>query len=144
MSTKSMQKDINVCMYFKDERKRLKLSQKNISDFLGMSVKQVGRWESTIAIPTDRLNQLQALGFDVTYVVSGRRSFSDEFDFTIQKRAIDLVAKYIQRSDRELAHPEMFYPVAMEIYHIIKQAEDEHKEVDPVELGAKVISLFAA
>lgn len=71
MSTYQPLKDINVCELFKEERKRLNLSQKDIADFLGMSSKQVSRWESQIAIPSDKLSLLSGLGFDVHYILTG-------------------------------------------------------------------------
>jgi len=63
--------DIKVCSFLKKERNRLNLSQKYIADFLDMSVKQVGRWESTVAISADKLALLAELGFDVQYIVTG-------------------------------------------------------------------------
>jgi transcriptional regulator with XRE-family HTH domain len=66
--------DIKVCYFFKEERKRLNLSQKNIADFLDMSTKQIGRWESSVAISADKLALLAELDFDVLFVITGMRS----------------------------------------------------------------------
>ncbi len=76
MSTYQPLQDINVCELFKEERNRLNLSQKKIADFLGMSSKQVSRWESQIAIPADKLSLLTGLGFDVNYIITGNSSNS--------------------------------------------------------------------
>ncbi|MBL4706086.1 MAG: LexA family transcriptional regulator [Flavobacteriales bacterium] len=76
MSPYQPSQDINVCELFKEERNRLNLSQKNIADFLGMSSKQVSRWETQIAIPSDKLSQLSGLGFDVNYILTGNSSIS--------------------------------------------------------------------
>lgn len=144
MSTSSSEKDLNVCSFFKEERKRLKLNQNFIANFLGMSPKQIGRWESTTAIPADKLSLLVELGFDVQFVVTGKRAYSNDFDLNIQERAIDIVVHYISLSGKKLVHPEKFYPIVMEIYNVIKTVESKGEEVNPIELGAKVIPLFAA
>ncbi|PAY00158.1 hypothetical protein CKO50_17185 [Pseudoalteromonas sp. HM-SA03] len=73
MSSKSIVSDLNVCSLFQAERKRLNLSQKDVANFLGMSSKQVSRWESSIAIPSDKLVQLASMGFDAAFVVTGNR-----------------------------------------------------------------------
>ncbi|MEM5546980.1 LexA family transcriptional regulator [Pseudoalteromonas fuliginea] len=72
MSSNQLLKDINVCHLFKKERNRLNLSQKDIADFLGMSSKQVSRWETQIAIPSDKLSLLAGIGFDVNFVLTGQ------------------------------------------------------------------------
>ncbi|OHU97165.1 helix-turn-helix domain-containing protein [Pseudoalteromonas byunsanensis] len=74
MSSKTTKTDTNVCSNFKDERKRLNLNQKEVADFLCMSSKQISRWESSIAIPSDKLAELAAMGFDCMYVLTGNRS----------------------------------------------------------------------
>ncbi|TVU86083.1 LexA family transcriptional regulator [Pseudoalteromonas neustonica] len=71
MSTYQPLQDINVCELFKKERNRLNLSQKEIADFLGMSSKQISRWETQIAIPSDKLALLSGLGFDTNYIITG-------------------------------------------------------------------------
>jgi len=76
MSTYQPLQDINVCELFKKERKRLNLSQKEIADFLGMSSKQVSRWEAQIAIPSDKLSLLSGFGFDVNYIITGNSNDS--------------------------------------------------------------------
>ncbi len=122
----------------------MRLSQKEVIEGIGVNKGTFIRWEAGHAIPSDKLALLSELGFDLQFVITGKRSFSADFDFDLQEKAIEIVAKYIHRSGRKLAHPEMVYPVTMEIYQILKQAQDESLEVDPVELGAKVIQLFAA
>nr|MDC2855421.1 S24 family peptidase [Ningiella sp. W23] len=49
----------------------MNLSQKEIADFLGMSSKQISRWETQIAIPSDKLALLSGLGFDTNYIITG-------------------------------------------------------------------------
>ena len=136
--------DKKVCSFLKEERNRLNYSQKYIADFLGMSVKQVGRWESSVAISADKLALLAELGFDVQYVITGVYSGQSTFNPAIHKRAIDILAKFIAASGRTIKHPDKFYAVSMEIYKVIEQAENQGQEVDQTEVGAKVISLFAA
>lgn len=131
--------------YLKNERNRLGITQAEVSKLINISKTTYVRWEAGSPIPSDKLALLEGVvGFDIRYIVTGQRSFTDDFDFAIQKRAIDIVAKYIQRSDKELIHPELLYPVAMEIYQVIKQAEDSGQEADPIDMGTKIIPLFAA
>ncbi|MEC4724540.1 helix-turn-helix domain-containing protein [Shewanella sp. D64] len=129
--------------FLKAERIYLNLPQKEVFEEIGVNKGTFIRWEAGYAIPSDKLALLAELGFDVQFIITGKRSFSADFDFNLQEKAIEIVAKYIHRSGLKLAYPEMVYPVAMEIYQVLKQAQDESVEVDPVELGAKVIQLFA-
>ena len=69
--------DTNVFFRLKEERVRLGLSQSDVANAVEMSVKQVGRWETSIAIPSDKLEILSGIGFDAGYVVTGRRTASD-------------------------------------------------------------------
>ncbi|QFU23757.1 helix-turn-helix domain-containing protein [Shewanella sp. YLB-09] len=129
----------------KSERQKLGLNQPDFAGKCGVTKLTQSNYETGKRKPdVEYLALAQMIGCDTQFVITGKRSFTADFDFHLQEKAIDLVAKYVHRSGRKLAHPEMFYPVAMEIYQIFKQAKEENKEVDPVELGAKVISLFAA
>lgn len=64
--------DIKVHYRLLEERKRLNLKQMDVATFLNMSSKQIGRWESKIAIPTDKLIELAEIGFDIQYVLMGK------------------------------------------------------------------------
>ncbi len=135
----------NISVRLKEERLKTGLNQTQFAELAGVKKLSQSYYETGKRKPdVEYLALAEKLGCDIQYIVTGQRSFSDDFDFSIQKRAIDLVAKYIQRSGRELLHPELFYPVAMEIYQIIKQTEDNDEELDPIDLGAKVIPLFTA
>lgn len=70
--------DLKVCINLLYERKRLKYSRKKIADFLDMSEKQVQRWESSVSIPSDKLAELEKLGFNVYFVLTGNRACSDD------------------------------------------------------------------
>ncbi|WP_460861033.1 helix-turn-helix domain-containing protein [Rheinheimera gaetbuli] len=65
--------DTNVYSRLREERVRLNLSQADVASAVDMSVKQVGRWETSIAIPSDKLEVLSRIGFNVNYVVTGER-----------------------------------------------------------------------
>ena len=107
--------DINVSLNLKNERKRLNLGQKEISDFLGMSVKQVGRWESSIAIPTDKLAQLSELGFDVNYVITGQRQQPSQIDKALLGECIELLEEVLNEVGRTL-EPEIKAKVVAVLY----------------------------
>jgi DNA-binding XRE family transcriptional regulator len=68
--------DIYVCLRLKEERERKRLSQGQVAAELGVTGKTVWRWEKEIPIPSDKLNMLKNLGFDVVYVLTGERSLS--------------------------------------------------------------------
>lgn len=100
MSTKSIDADLNVCDLFQFERKRLNLSQKEIADFLGMSSKQIGRWESLTPIPADKLSKLTELGFDSNYVVTGVRS--RQLDVSALQDCIEILESALVQTGRQL------------------------------------------
>ncbi|NKF51385.1 helix-turn-helix transcriptional regulator [Shewanella sp. WXL01] len=129
----------------KSERVRLGLSQTEFAERCGVKKLSQSNYETGKRKPDiEYLALARQLGCDTEYVISGMRSDTDDFDFYLQEQAIETVAKFIHRSGRTLAHPERVYPVAMEIYQMLKKAKDEQQELDSVELGAKVIKLFAA
>ncbi|MCF2910777.1 helix-turn-helix transcriptional regulator [Pseudoalteromonas sp. DL2-H2.2] len=74
MSDESTGTDIKVCFNLKAERKRLNLKQSDVANFLEMSSKQIGRWESSTPIPSDKLASLSELGFDCMFVLTGQRA----------------------------------------------------------------------
>ena len=69
--------DEYVCSRLKEERRRLKIGQDAVADECGVSKRTVGRWENDTPIPSNQLQYLSRLGFDVLYVVTGSRSASD-------------------------------------------------------------------
>ncbi|WP_169697830.1 helix-turn-helix domain-containing protein [Methylophaga nitratireducenticrescens] len=69
------ERDISVCNRFSSERKRLKKSQGFVADACDVSEKTVGRWEKSIPIPSDKLSLLAFSGFDMSYVLTGERSY---------------------------------------------------------------------
>ncbi|MEK0158665.1 helix-turn-helix transcriptional regulator [Pseudoalteromonas piscicida] len=95
MSDKSTETDLNVCLNLRDERKRLNLKQSDIAVFLDMSSKQVGRWETTTPIPSDKLAALSSLGFDCLFVLTGqRRGLSSIESSSIDiEHAVEIAAK---------------------------------------------------
>lgn len=66
--------DIFVCSRLKQERERKRLSQLQVAEALGVTSKTVWRWEKEIPIPSDKLNALQQLGFDVVFILTGQQS----------------------------------------------------------------------
>lgn len=81
--------DINVSNRLKDERKRLKLTQKSIAEAVDMADKSVARWETGTPIPSDKLAILASLGFDVSYLLTGVRSVQN-----LSSEELLLVDKY--------------------------------------------------
>ena len=63
--------NIEVCQRLGEERKRLKYSQKYVSDICKVNIKTVSRWEHSNPIPADKLAQLVPLGYDITYILTG-------------------------------------------------------------------------
>lgn len=126
------------------ERKRLGFTANEVVLAIDSSRASFTRWESGSPIPSDKLAALSELGFDVGYVVTGKRSVEQNIDPVILKRAMNIVANYISKSGQKLAKPELLYDCVMNIHDVIKAVEDNGAEVDPVDIGAKVIQLFAA
>ena len=127
----------------KEERTRLGLTQPIFAEYALAKKRTVQDWEKGTSSPTAvQLEALSKVGVDVSYVITGKSSSG--FNHNYHKRAIDILVKYLAISERELTHPEMFYPISMEIYKVIEKAESQGNEVDQTEIGAKIISLFAA
>lgn len=90
--------DKNVCNRLKSERISKNITQKAVALVTDVSEKTVGRWETSIAIPSDKLTLLSDLGLDVLYIVTGQRgnaklvstidTYSDE-----EKSLIDMFRK---------------------------------------------------
>ncbi|TMP27183.1 XRE family transcriptional regulator [Pseudoalteromonas rubra] len=57
----------------KGERERLNLTQQEVADKINVGKATYIRWESGKAIPSDKLAELAGLGFDIGYVVTGKR-----------------------------------------------------------------------
>lgn len=74
--------DTNVFSRLREERVRLGLNQSDVANAVDMSVKQIGRWETNIPIPSDKLEVLSAIGFDAGYVVTGKRTMLNGPTFT--------------------------------------------------------------
>lgn len=66
--------DTNVHFRLKQERLRLGVSQSQLAEFVDISLKQVGRWETSIPIPSDKLAKCAELGIDVVFVLTGQRA----------------------------------------------------------------------
>ncbi|RXE95571.1 helix-turn-helix transcriptional regulator [Pseudoalteromonas sp. PS5] len=57
-----------------EERERLGLQQKQVYDSIKVGKSTYYRWESGTPIPSDKLTELAKLGFDVGYLVTGKRT----------------------------------------------------------------------
>ncbi|WP_010603992.1 helix-turn-helix transcriptional regulator [Pseudoalteromonas maricaloris] len=55
------------------ERKRLGLHQSDVYEKINVGKSTYIRWEKGNAIPSDKLAELEGIGFDILYVVTGRR-----------------------------------------------------------------------
>ena len=88
MSNAQQEKDFSVCSRLREERKALGLDQQQVADVLVVSLKTVGRWEKSIAIPSDKLAALAAIGVDVVYVLTGQRALSGAKELSDQESAV--------------------------------------------------------
>jgi transcriptional regulator with XRE-family HTH domain len=149
-SLMSEQKDIYVCSRLKEERLRLKLGQDVVADTCVVTRKTVGRWESNIPIPSDKLGLLRSLGFDSCYVVTGSKS-AIERAFDKNAAILELVEdcaaalRIIERDHGlKLSDDKFGKIVAMLFEEYYDAAVSEHqqdKEPVPVIDTAKVIQL---
>ncbi|ENW79755.1 hypothetical protein F909_02858 [Acinetobacter sp. ANC 3929] len=73
---------------FKSERKRLNLSQEALANLIDVSESTIKRWENGASIPSDKLAQCANEGFDIVFVLLGKKfdevafsnsHFEDEF-----------------------------------------------------------------
>lgn len=126
------------------ERERLGLKQKDVFEFIGVNKATYYRWESGNPIPSDKLNELSKLGFDVNYVVTGKRGSANSINKNNYDRAMRIVMLYAIKTDRQIADADMFVQVVNEVYQVLEKCDQEDQEVDQIEIGAKVIRLFAA
>ncbi|WP_052713347.1 helix-turn-helix transcriptional regulator [Pseudoalteromonas rubra] len=80
----------------KGERERLNLTQQEVADKIHVGKATYVRWEKGNPIPSDKLNELDQIGFDILYVVTGRKSgltVVDSSDSISIDHAVE-VAKY--------------------------------------------------
>jgi len=63
----------NIHSRLKKERLRLGFGLADVAEAAGAHAKTVGRWEKDVAIPGDKLAALTGLGFDLLYVLTGKR-----------------------------------------------------------------------
>lgn len=68
----NIEQNSSVCL--KNERKRLKFTQKALAEQLNVSDMTIKRYETGTPIPSDKLAILANLGFDVSYLLTGVRS----------------------------------------------------------------------
>lgn len=81
------------------ERKRLGLNQSDVYEKINVGKSTYIRWEKGNAIPSDKLAELESIGFDILYVVTGRRKELQviENDNLISVNDAVEVAKYAAR-----------------------------------------------
>lgn len=70
----SEEKDNNVCNRLRAELKRLRMGYADVAGSCDVAEKTVGRWCSSIPIPSDKLGLLAGKGVDVLYVLTGVQS----------------------------------------------------------------------
>ncbi|KZN57621.1 hypothetical protein N473_07025 [Pseudoalteromonas luteoviolacea CPMOR-1] len=60
------------------ERDRLNMTQPEVAEKLGVGIATYVRWEKNgKPIPSDKLNELAQIGFDILFVVNGTKSATD-------------------------------------------------------------------
>ena len=64
--------------FLQQERKRLGITASEVQKCIDVGRSTYTRWESGNPIPSDKLNELSKLGFDINFVVTGIRSSIDE------------------------------------------------------------------
>ncbi|MDD4967465.1 helix-turn-helix transcriptional regulator [Halothiobacillus sp.] len=94
-----MQKRLQIGARLKEERTRLRLSQSEIADSLGVSRRSVIDWEKGGATPNaENISDLYDFGVDVLYTLTGRREpepFSTEEKLLVERyRAADEATRY--------------------------------------------------
>lgn len=87
---------------FRYERKRLNLSQESLGNLIDVSESTIKRWESGASIPSDKLTLCAEHGFDIIFILLGRKMseilentdpFEDEFDL-VNVYDVDVSAGY--------------------------------------------------
>ncbi|WP_143869904.1 helix-turn-helix domain-containing protein [Catenovulum sediminis] len=64
--------------FLQSERKRLGLTASDVQQQIEVGRSTYTRWEAGQPIPSDKLNALASIGFDIGFVVTGHRSQVDE------------------------------------------------------------------
>jgi len=64
--------------YLREERARIGLTQSDVAEKVQVGKATYVRWEQGSPIPSDKLALLNGLGFDISYVVTGKRISSVE------------------------------------------------------------------
>lgn len=60
------------------------LTQREVYEFIQASKGTYIRWEGGKAIPSDKLSELAVLGFDINFVVTGKRRATKNEGFSVQ------------------------------------------------------------
>ena len=130
--------------FLQQERKRLGITASEVQQCIDVGRSTYTRWESGNPIPSDKLNELAKLGFDINFVVTGEHNSAHSLNKNNYQRAMRIVMLYVVKSGREVKDADLFVQVVNEVYQVIEQCEQESKEVDQVDIGTKIINLFAA
>ena len=91
--------ELNVSENLVFELKRLNLKQKEISDFLGMSLRGIQRWCKEVAIPSDKLGKLAELGIDPYFVATGKRQ---EINTEVLQESVKVMLPAIKIANADL------------------------------------------
>lgn len=69
---------------FKDERERLGFAQSDLAEKIDVNRRTMSRWENEndSTIPSDKLALCAELGFDVLYVITGKRQNLNEVTYS--------------------------------------------------------------
>lgn len=130
--------------FLQKERKRLGITASEVQQCIDVGRSTYTRWESGNPIPSDKLNELSKLGFDINFVVTGERGSKAAFNKVNYDRAIKIVMQYVIRSGREVDDENKFIDVVNDVYRVIEKCEYDNQELDQYEIGAKIFNLFAA
>src|SRR5690606_28378919 len=101
MAINQQQKDISVCHRLREQREALRLGQQEVADAVDVSLKTVGRWEKSIAIPSDKLGSLAGLGFDAVYILTGVRQPQPETSLSDQEKSLIDLYRTLSQADQQ-------------------------------------------
>ena len=105
--------------YLKEERNRLNLKQREIAIACDVTERTVIKWESGSPIPSDKLAVLASLGFDIQYVVLGKRIINRTI-YTGHV-GLDKLERLLQYSEKKVKELDQYINRIREAVEMIKK-----------------------
>jgi DNA-binding XRE family transcriptional regulator len=120
-----------------EERKRLHLVASEVWENIGASRATYTRWEAGSPIPSDKLALLAELGFDVAYVVTGKRQTINEQKLRDSLDVLFTVLDVMKETGDGISNERAAQIVAM-IYDLL--AKGKQIDSDDIQLITKLAS----